>query len=542
MRRLITNALIIDGTGAPAYQGELLFEDGVIAEVGEVQGRADETLDVEGMVVAPGFIDIHSHSDFALPADPLAAAKICQGVTTEVVGNCGLGLCPANDRVEQLYATFSPLFFGETTSGTSKTLAEYRDRLHAEGISQNVAMLIPHGNLRCAVMGMQERESTLHEQEQMHELLDHGMRQGAFGLSTGLVYPPGAYANTEEIIALAKTAARHGGIYATHMRDEGSRVVDSVREAIRVGEEADISVQISHHKAAGRPNWGKVKETLKLVEEARARGVDVNSDVYPYTAGSTVLSAMFLPMWAFEGSHAELMGRLRNPSVRERIVSDSMARFERFFELPSWLSLIPKRLVLPIILRMLSDVVVVSSVKHQHHLEGKSLRQLSKERRRALFDTILDLLLEEEAAVVAIAHVMSEADVRRVLQHPTTMVGSDGFPMMTGKPHPRTYGTFPRVLSKYVKADGLLSLEEAVHRMTGLTAQKLGLRDRGILAPGYAADVVVFDAHTVDDQATYEEPRQPPRGLPHVFVGGAWTVRDGAHTGARAGRVLHHQH
>ncbi len=539
MRLLIRDACILDGTGAPATRGDVLIEDECIAEVGDIRSRPDEVLDAEGRVLAPGFIDMHSHGDFTLPGDPEASAKILQGVTTEVVCNCGLGLMPATPRVERFYELISPVIFGEQGGGCYRDLDAYRDAMEARGISVNAACLVPHGNVRCAVMGMEEREATGTEVALMREIVEASMAQGAFGLSTGLVYPPGAYADTDELVRLAEVVRPFGGFYATHMRDEGAGLLDSVDEALRVGHEAGVGVQISHHKAAGRFNWGKTKVTLRKVEAARARGVDVHSDVYPYTAGSTVLSAMFVPLWAFEGSQRALLDRLEDPATRLRIVHDSKQRLMGFAKLPGLLDRVfPKRVLLPYLLREISKVVVISSVKRQHHYEGKSLGEIARMRGQALYEAMLDLLVEEETAVAAIAHVMSERDVQRVLAHPTTMIGSDGFPQREGKPHPRTYGTYPRVLEHYVRVLGLLTLEQAVHKMTGMVAAKLGLTDRGVIREGARADLVLFAPERVEDRATYTDPRNAPRGIDHVFVNGAWTVRDGQHTGARAGRVL----
>ncbi|MGE0785562.1 MAG: amidohydrolase family protein [Sandaracinaceae bacterium] len=539
MRTLIENARIIDGTGGPSRQGAVLIEDERIAELGETSLTPDEIIDVEGAVVAPGFIDVHSHSDFSLPGFPDARAKVLQGVTTEVVCNCGLGIFPANQRVEDFYELISPVIFGEPTAGCYRDLDAYRAALEGRGVAVNVACLIAHGNVRGAVMGMDERHATDGELDGMREICATQMEQGAFGLSTGLVYPPGAYAPTEEIVELARVVARDGGIYATHMRDEGSDVVRSVQETLRIGREAKVSVQISHHKAAGRFNWGKTKKTLALVDEARAQGVDVHSDVYPYTAGSTVLSAMFVPLWAFEGSQDAMLARLKDPATRARIIADSKKRLLAFARLPGVLDRwFPKRLFLPLLLREMSKVVVISSTKRQHHYEGMSLEALAKSRGQPLFDAMLDLLVEEDAAVAAIAHVMDEADVQRVMAHPKTMIGSDGFPQREGKPHPRTFGTYPRVIERYVKELGLLSLESAVHKMTGMVAEKLAIADRGVLREGAFADLVVFSPERVHDRATFESPQNPPLGFSHVMVNGAFIVRDGEATAARPGRVL----
>lgn len=539
MRVRIENARIVDGTGAPAYLGALTIEDEHLAEVGEASLPPDEVLDARGRVVAPGFIDVHSHSDFTLPGMPEAQAKIAQGVTTEVVCNCGLGLLPANERVEKFYELIQPIVFGEPGGRCYRDLDAYRSALEERGVSVNVACLVPHGNVRAAVMGMDERDATATELAHMQALVSEVMAQGAFGISTGLVYPPGAFAKTEEIVEVVRPVKEYGGFYATHMRDEGSRVVQSVEEAIGIGRAAGVGVQISHHKAAGRLNWGKTKKTLAVLEAARAEGIDVHSDVYPYTAGSTVLSAMVIPLWAFEGSQAQLMARLRDPATRQRIIADSKARMLRLVPFPTVLErVVPKHLFLPAMLRAMSKLVVISSTKRQHHYEGKSLHEMAKMRGQDLFEAILDLLVEEETAVAAIAHVMGEADVQRVMKHPTTMIGTDGFPQREGKPHPRTFGTYPRVLERYVRELGVLGLEEAIHKSTGMVAGKLGLADRGVLRPGARADVVVLDAERIHDRATYDDPRNAPEGLDHVFVNGAWTWRDGAHTGARRGRVL----
>ncbi len=539
MRLRIENARIIDGTGSRAYHGSLTIEDEHIAEVGEVSLSPDEVLDARGQVVAPGFIDIHSHSDFTLPGQPEARPKVQQGVTTEVVCNCGLGLLPANASVERFYELIQPIIFGERGGGCYRDLDAYRDTLEGRGVSVNVACLVPHGNVRAAVLGLEERAATDTEIGRMRELVAEVMDQGAFGISTGLVYPPGAYAQTEEIVEVVDAVQPFGGFYATHMRDEGSRLVQSVEEALRIGREANVGVQISHHKAAGRLNWGKTKKTLALIDAARAKGMDVHSDVYPYTAGSTLLSAMVVPLWAFEGSQQQLLDRLSDPPTRARIIEESKERMLDLIPLPGLLErIVPKHLLLPAVLRAMSKLVVISSTKRQHHYEGKSLHEMAKMRGQDLFEAILDLLVEEDTAVAAIAHVMGEKDLQRVMRHEATMIGTDGFPQREGKPHPRTFGTYPRVLEHYVRELGVLSLEDAIHKSTAMVARKLGLTDRGVLCAGARADVVVFDAARIRDRATYEDPRNGPDGLSHVFVNGSWTLKRGAHTGARGGRVL----
>ena len=543
MRTLITNARIVDGTGAPAREGELLIEEGTLAAVGRVagEGKPDQVLDARGMVVAPGFVDMHSHSDFALPDDPLAPAKVLQGVTTEVVGNCGMGVFPTNDRVVELYTRFAPIVFGEKTAKLFPTLGAYRERLDAGGLGVNAACLIAHGNVRSHAMGMAERAPDAGELRAMEELIARAMDEGAFGLSTGLVYPPGAFAKTDELVALAKVAHAHGGIYTSHIRNESTDLVPSIAEAIEVGRRSGASVQISHHKALGITAWGKVKTTLAMVDAARAEGVDVHSDVYPYTAGSTVLSAMIVSPWVFDGTPEEAMARLRDPALRGRLWREHCDRLGGMAKLPRALSFVPRKWVTRLVVAMTERTVVLSSLRKNPQYEGMTVRAVAKLRKQPAFEAMLDLLVEEDLAILIIAHVMRERDVRTVMRHPQTMIGSDGFHVREGKPHPRLYGTYPRILEHYVREEHVLGLEDAVRRMTSLPAKKLGLARRGTLARGHAADVVVFDPGGVHDHATFRDPRRSPDGIPHVFVNGAWTVKDGKHTGARGGRVLGRQ-
>lgn len=543
MRTLITNARVVDGTGAPAREGELLIEDATIAAVGRVngEGKPDQVLDARGMVVAPGFVDMHSHSDFALPGDPLAEAKILQGVTTEVVGNCGMGVFPTNDRVDALYARFAPLVFGEAAANLFPTLGAYREKLDAGGLGVNAACLVPHGNVRSHAMGMAERAPDAGELRAMEGLVAGAMEDGAFGLSTGLVYAPGAFAKLDELVALAKVAHAHGGIYASHIRNEANGLVESVAEAIDVGRRSGAGVQISHHKAVGITAWGKVKTTLAMVDAARAEGVDVHSDVYPYTAGSTVLAAMIVSPWVFDATTEEALARLRDPAIRERLWREHCDRLAGMAKLPGPLRAVPSKWILRLVLATAERTIVLSSLRKNTQYEGMTLRAIAKLRKQPAFEAMLDVLVEEELSVLAIAHVMRDRDVRMVMRHPQTMIGSDGFHVREGKPHPRLYGTYPRILEHYVREEHVLGLEDAVWRMSGLPAKKLGLARRGTLATGHAADVVVFDPAGVHDHATFRDPRRAPDGIPHVFVNGAWTVKDGKHTGARGGRVLRRQ-
>lgn len=487
---LIRGGTVIDGTGRPSRVADVGVRGDRIIATGTLTEGATQTVEADGRVVAPGFIDVHSHDDFALLDRPLSDCKIMQGVTTEVIGNCGFGAAPAGTAYKEFLRRIGGQLFGPLGSFSWETTAEFYRALEACPASVNVAALVPHAAVRYSVLGDENRAPSARELVKMQGLVREGMEAGAVGLSTGLFYAPGRYAKTEEVIALARVVAQYGGLYATHMRDEADHLLDSIRETLRIGEEARVPVQISHHKAMGRKNWGKVVESLALVERARQRGLDVTSDAYPYTAGSTTLAAL-----ARGGALA---------------------------------------LVAP------SDVLIAST-PHRHEYEGKTLEELCRLTGKPLHETVSALVAEEGEGVVAVIFGMDEADVRRVLAHPTTMIGSDGIPSVEGKPHPRLYGTFVRVLGTYAREEHLFSLEEAVFRMTGFPAQKFYLTDRGVIREGAYADLVVFDPQAIADIGTYQEPRRYPPGIDYVIVNGKVTADHGHHTGARNGRMLRHQ-
>jgi N-acyl-D-aspartate/D-glutamate deacylase len=481
---ILRNGTILDGSGDASYVGDLAIAADRIAAIGKVAASAKTEIDVSRLAIAPGFIDVHTHDDAAVVRDPAVDFKIMQGVTTDVIGNCGAGVAPTTDAFRQFYARGIGPILGDSAL-TWTTTSEYFDAVDAAHPSLNVTAYVPHGVLRYIAMGLERREPEERELALMCELLDEGMRAGAIGMSSGLIYPPGSFSRTPELIELARVVAKYGGIYTSHIRDEGPGLLRAVEEAIRIGEEAGCGVEISHHKAAGREAWGATERSLAVIADARARGLDVTVDVYPYTAGSTALAAI--------------------------------ARFgDDVFEMPA----------------------LIASVKYNKDAyEGKYVSDIAAALGMSNGDAVRKLLLDEENSPTVINFTMDEPDVRRVLADQHAMIGSDGIPS-EGKPHPRLYGTMARVLGTYVRDTGLLTVEDAVRKMTSLPSAKHRVKERGLLREGWFADVVVFDPAKIDDIATYEEPRQYPKGIEYVVVNGKLAVDGGHQTDARAGRML----
>lgn len=519
---VIRGGRVVDGSGTPARAADVAVRDGRIAAVGPtLEVAAARVIPGEGLVVAPGFIDLHSHSDYALLADGRGASKVLQGVTTEVIGNCGFSAAPAGP------ARLDMLFGADAHDGDWPSLDAYAARLKRAGVAPNVALLVGHSTLRGRAMGLERRAPTPAEWGRMVRLLDEALADGAFGLSTGLIYAPGSYARPDELVALASVVGRRGGLYATHLRDEADRVVEAVDEALELAERAAVAVQLSHHKAKGTANWGKVEVTLDRVDRARARGLDVALDQYPYAATSTLLRAV-LPGWAQEGGTAATLSRLHDPGTRRRICDTLAAGVH---------GLGPSNGAEP------WGRIVVSLCRGTPSAEGRSVWDLARAARRPPADAVLDLLLEGGLDTAMVVFCLSERDVETVLRHPATIIASDGeaLPLAgaaLGRPHPRSFGTFPRVLGRYVRQRGVLSLEEAVRKMASLPAARLGLADRGVVAEGAWADLTVFDPDRVADAATFDDPCRPPAGVAHVLVNGEPVVEDGRLTGARPGRVL----
>ena len=485
---LIRDATLYDGTGGPPRAGDVAVRGDRIVAVGTLRGGAGTVLEARGLALAPGFIDVHSHDDFAVFVSPEMDFKLMQGVTTDVVGNCGMGAAPYAPA-----SVFARALHPEHALPRWEGYAGYFETVDREPPSLNVAVLVGHGTLRAAAMADPTAALDRADLDRMRRDLAEGLEAGAVGFSTGLVYEPGRYAATDELVELAREMTGIGALYATHMRNEGEGLLDSVREALAIGERAGVPVQISHHKAAGRASWGLVNRSLPLIDEARARGLDVTADQYPYTSGSTLLAAV-VQNGGLEGGGPGGLGRLDAADVR------------------------------------------IASAPRRPEYEGRTLEALSREWNLDP-DPAAGRILEEEPATWVILDTMDERDVRTVMGHSTTMIGSDGIPT-GGKPHPRLYGTFPRVLGRYAREEGLLPLETAIHRMTGLPATKFRLEGRGVVREGAYADLVLFDPAEIVDTATYEDPRRYPRGIREVLVNGTAVVREGRHTGARPGRAL----
>ncbi len=525
---VIKNGRIIDGTGNPWFKRDIGIGEGKIKEIGSVK-RGETIIDAEGMVVSPGFIDIHNHSDFTILAYPNAESYIMQGVTTAVVGNCGASMAPVNpENLELLKRYLSPfLVHGFNYGWNWRTLGEYYKKVEEKGVSMNLAPLVGHGTIRIAVKGFDASDPSEEEMSEMKRLLVEALKDGAYGLSSGLIYPPGAYAKTKELIELAKVVAEYGGVYASHIRSESDTLIEAVSEAIDIGKKSGIPVEISHHKAAGRGNWGKVNATLRMMEQAREDGVEVNCDVYPYTAGSTTITSL-LPTWVLEGGTEKMMERLRDKKTRERIRREFL---EDRIRGENWI----KSAGL--------DGILISSCPPNTKYEGKNLEDILKEKNMLdkPYEGVFDFILEIRGEATIVIFAMSEEDLSTVISNPLSSICSDSWltrPSAGGKPHPRVYGTFPRVLGKYVRQNGLIRIEEAIRKMTSLPATKIGLKNRGLIKEGFQADIVVFDPAHIIDKATYEDPHKYPEGINYVIVNGKVVVENGNHTGARPGKIL----
>jgi N-acyl-D-amino-acid deacylase len=519
--RVLRGALVFDGTGAPPREADVaLAGDRILAVGARLQvGRVPET-DLRGLALAPGFVDIHSHTDLNLLVNPRAESKVRQGVTTEVTGQDGGSVGPWSDaEYQEMRADYRRRFDVDLPF---RDVAGFLAWMDAEGAAVHVASMVGHGTIRARVVGQQDRPATPAELARMKDEVRRALAGGACGFSSGLEYTPGAFGSTAELAELATALAGTGLPYASHMRNEDDRLFAAVEEAIQVGRLAGVAVEISHLKAQGKRNGWKAAAVLQAVEQARAAGVEVGFDVYPYVAYSTGLANLF-PVAARNGGTDAFLARLRDPAQLPALEAAARAKID---QLGSW------------------DSVQVTSTGSDAlaWARGRKLGELAAERRIEPFALLLQLVTEDRNRTGMVGFGMREEDVERILAHPLAAVCSDGGawapygPLSTGVPHPRTYGTFPRVLGRYVRERRVLTLEAAIHRMTALPARRVGLHDRGTVAPGARADLVAFDPDTVADRAAFERPHQYPAGIPHVWVNGVAVIRDGEHTGARPGR------
>ena len=527
---LIKNGTVVDGSGEPGKPADVAIESDRIAVVAPtLAGEAACVIDARGLTVAPGFIDIHAHSDFFYEQCPSAESKIRQGVTTEVVGMCSFSPAPVVAASERQVEN-SAQALGAALKVRWRSFGEYLEALEALKPTINVVHFVGHGPLRFAAMGAEDRPPTAAEMDRMKGLLGDAMEAGAFGFSSGLVYPPSAYARTEELIELSRSMAPRGGQYFTHMRGEAAQLLTSIEEALRISQEGGVPLQIAHLKSFGRENWGLFDRALETIDAARSRGLPVNADVYPYAASSTFMTAL-LPGWMHDGGTAKLVERLADPAVRARLRAGNLRADGRWQTERGTLGF---------------DEVTIATCPDPAD-EGLTLQALGDKRRQSPAEAMLDLLREHEAKVSVIMFAQAEENVRKALRQAYVMIGSDSLGLTcgagphAGRPHPRMYGTFPRVLGRYARDEGLFSQAEAVAKMTSWPAAKLGLRDRGWLKPGYCADVTIFDAATVHDESTFADPHRYPRGIPYVIVNGQVVVDDGRFTAAPSGRVLRSQ-
>ena len=485
---IIRNARILDGSGAAGFEGDLEIDDGRIRSVGSASASARQEIDAKGLCLSPGFIDVHSHDDGAFLRYPDMHFKLSQGVTTCVCGNCGFSAIPAKPGEDPGPAS-GGIIGG--AAGEFSDLEGYFDAVLAKRPAINAIMLVGHNTVRAQVMGMEKRKPTAAELGGMRSLVAQAMEQGACGFSTGLIYRPGRWSDTEEVIELASEVSAHGGLYTTHMRDEGDRLLEAVEETLAIARGADVHAHISHHKSAGKRNWGKVRESLDIVDRARAEGQKVTLDVYPYTAGS---------------------GRMIEYFRLDRIDRDY------------------------------AEVIRIANCPAFRDFEGRMLKDIAADRNEDIADTVrLILTAPKGDRTICIHFIIDEADIETNLRYPGMMVGSDGIPTLNGKPHPRLFGTFPRLLGEYVRRRGVLSLEDAIARITSISAETFGLKERGRIEHGYHADVVLFDPDTIADAATYDDPKRLSEGISLVIVNGAVAWSGGAYSGAGSGQMLRYR-
>lgn len=529
---LIRNGNLIDGTGNPYYKADIGIINGQIAHIGKNINPigTERIIDANGSVVSPGFFDAHSHDELSLLINPRCDEKILQGVTTNVICNCGFSPAPISEEHRKDIDDSLKSRGGELVKEELKEIYSFDDylrKLEAVKPGINILPLVGHSTVRIAVMGSANRAPTDFELSKMKQLVANAMEEGAIGMSTGLILVPGTYAESEEIIELSKVVSKFNGIYTSHIRSEGDFEIPAITEAIRVGKVANVPVQISHHKVMGKQNWGKSTETLKMMGEARAKGVEITCDQYPYDAGSTRLAVVLPPEILADGPEV-YSRKLRNPKVREALI----AEIEKGKEV-QWDNFIRGT--------GFENIFIAVSPNHHNYI-GRSISEIADKERKNPYDLIFDLVAEEKQGVIAIFFMMHDDDIERIMRSPLTMIGTDGIPGFgVNRVHPRITGTFPRVLGRYVREKGVLGIEEAIRKMTSLPAQTFKVKRKGLLQEGFDADIVIFDPEKILDRSSYDEPQQKPEGISYVLVNGEIAVENGEVTGASSGKVLRHK-
>ncbi|MBO0862241.1 MAG: D-aminoacylase [Chloracidobacterium sp.] len=525
---IIRNGVVYDGTGGAPRRADVGVKGDQIAAVGDLsKARATNEIDAGGMAVAPGFINMLSHSETSLIADYRSLGELRQGVTTQIFGESSMG--PLSDEMKRTQlASQGDIKFEIPWT----TLAEYLHYVEKRGISQNVASFVGAGTLRSHVIGLEDKPPTPAQLEQMKELLRREMEAGALGVTTALIYPPNFFAKTDELIELCKVASKYRGKYIAHIRSEANQLLEAVDETLRIAREANIPVEIYHLKASGERNWSKMDAVIKRVNDARRQGLNVTADMYTYTAGATGLTST-MPPWTLDGGYEALYKRLQDAETRKKIAAEMRQptnEWENMFVLPGSLDRI---------------LLVGFRSEKLKPMTGKTLAEVAKMRGADPTDAVMDLILEDRSRIGTVYFLMSEENIKKQIAQPWVMFGSDAASMaaegvfLRSSTHPRAYGCFARLLGKYVREEKVISLQEAIRRLSGLPAETLELDRRGLLKPGYFADVVVFDPNSIADKATYERPHQYSVGVKHVFVNGAHVLKDGEHTGAKPGRALY---
>jgi N-acyl-D-amino-acid deacylase len=523
---IIKNGTVVDGTGSNGYKSDVGIKEGKIYLIDEsISGNATSIIEASGQVVAPGFIDILSWASGPIVYDGEVQSVVCQGITTAIFGE-GWSMGPVNEAVRD---EMRSMWKEYDIKYDWKTLADYLKFVEKQGTSVNIASFVGATTVRLYVLGNEDRLATPEEMKQMKDLVRQEMEAGALGVATSLVYTPAFYADTEELIELSKVAAEYDGIYISHIRGEGADLIEAMEEFITIAEKANIAAEVYHLKAAGKENWQKLDEAIALIENARKSGFDITADIYPYTAGATGLNAM-MPPWSKEGGTAELVKRLKNKSTRKKIkreILTSTSGWENFYWMAGG-----------------GEGILVSYLSKNKEYQGKSIAEIAKIMKKDDIDAIFDLLIDENGFGGGIYFLMSEENIEKKMKLPWVCFCTDEDAYkLTGlmskrNPHPRAYGTFPRVLGKYVREKGIITLEDAVRKMSALPADRLGLTDRGRIKKDLAADIVIFNPETVIDKATYTQPHQFPEGITYVIVNGKIVVKDGIHTGTKPGKAL----